>query len=244
MRRCSLRSIVVTTVLACALWIPALPGAPTLRDAHAARAAASPVASFAYVSIWYAHIYIGDTQHIQLQARDHVKHGIWVIVHFSSSLVYAYYESTDANGFWSKEFTVPTDSLGAHSAEATVTFQLWYGNTTAKDFLPFTPLVPPATYESIVSTVSNFSIAVGKGDDPKAKSYLTDGALTQANSTSVLQTLGLPERPTVYLYNIQSYTDLNASVRMTYYVLGVPYHDQFEMVQSGGWKISQITPVQ
>jgi hypothetical protein len=242
MRRLLARTLVIPAILTFGLWIAPDLGARMPPDAHAS-AAASPVAAFSYVSIWYSHIYLGDAQHIQIQARDHVKQGIWIHVHFASSLVYAYYESTDAQGFWSKEFAVPTDSIGAHSAEATVTFQLWYGDTTAKDFLPFTPLVPTTTYQSIVSAISNFSVAVGKGDDAKAKSYLTDGALTQANSTSVLQTLGLPGRPAVYLYNIQSYTNQNASAHMTYYVANVPYGDQFEMVQSGGWKISQITPV-
>jgi hypothetical protein len=220
-----------------------VPGVHVTQDARAATSAASPAAAFSYTSVWYPHIYVGDKQHLQLQARDHVGQGIWVIVHFASSLQYAYYENTDSHGFWSKEFSVPTDSIGAHSPEAVVTFQLWYGDSTAKDFHTFSALVPPATVDAIVSTVSNFSVAVGKGNDAKAKSYLTDGALSQANATSVLQVLGLPGRPAAYLYNIQSYTDLNASVRMTYYVGSVPYGDQFQMVQSGGWKISEITPV-
>jgi hypothetical protein len=205
--------------------------------------AADPAAVFSYTSVWYPNIYIGDTQHIQLQARDHVKQGIWVIIHFASSLQYAYYESTDSNGFWSKEFAVPADSVGPHSAEAVVTLQLWYGDTTAKDFQKFSPLVPPATYDSIVSTISNFSVAVGKGDDAKARSYLTGAALSEANATSVLQTLGLPGRPSTYLYHIQSYTDLEASAKMTYYVSGVPHYDQFKVVHSGGWKIGEITPL-
>ena len=240
--RCAL-SFVVLVVLVCTLGGSVIPSMYVTQDARAAPPAASPVAAYSYTSVWYAHIYIGDKQHIQLQARDHVKQGIWVIVHFASSVVYGYYESTDSHGFWSKEFAVPTDSIGVHSPEAVVTFQLWYGNTTAKDFLTFSALVPPKTVDAIVSTVSNFSVAVGKGDDTTAKSYLTDGALSQANATSVLQVLGLPGRPALYLYNVQSYTDLDASVRMTYYVGNVPYGDQFQLVNSGGWKISQITPV-
>jgi hypothetical protein len=220
-----------------------MPRVHAAQGIHAATSATSPSAQFSYTSVWYAHIYIGDNQHIQIQAKEHAKQGIWVIVRFASSVQYAYYEGTDSNGFWSKEFAVPQDSIGVHSPEAVVTFQLWYGNTTAKDFLTFNALVPPKTFDAIVSTVSNFSVAVGKGDDAKAKSYLTEGALSQANATSVLQVLGLPGRPATYLYNVQSYTDLDASVRMTYYVGGVPYGDQFQLIQSGGWKISEITPV-
>jgi hypothetical protein len=226
-----------------ALGSTALPGSHGPQNAHASAAAQSPSAGFSYASIWYAHIYIGDAQHIQLQARDHVKHGIWVIVNFASSLKYAYYESTDANGFWSKEFAVPADSIGAHSAEAVVTFQLWYGDTTSKDFLSFTPLVRPQTLDAIVSTISGFSVAVGKGEDATAKGYLTGDALSEANEGSVLQVLGLPGRPSVYLYNVLSYTDLEASAKVTYKVSGTDYVDQFQMVYSGGWKISEISPV-
>jgi hypothetical protein len=242
-------ALTVIMVCASAPWNPAAPqvhAAPGVRPAqvrHGAVPAPDPAAAFAYTSVWYANIYVGDVEHLQLEARDQVKHGIWVFVYFSSSLQYKYYESTDAKGFWSKEFHIPTDSVGAHSAEAVVTFQLWYGDTTAKDFKTFVVLIPPATYEALVATVTNFSVAVGQGNDATAKTYLSDGALSQANATSVLQVLGLPDRPSRYLYNIQSHTDLNASVRMTYYVGNTAYDDQFELTRSGEWYITQITPV-
>lgn len=236
-------SLAIIASVNCAAWTSAPSTVHAAQGAHTQQAAGDPAAAFSYTSVWYSKIYIGDTQHIQIQARDHVKQGIWVIIHFASSLQSAYYESTDANGFWSKEFAVPEDSVGVHSADAVVTFQLWYGETTAKDFQTFTPLVPPSVYEGIVSTVSNFSVAVGSGDDAKAKSYLTGAALSEANQTSVLQTLGLPGRPAVYVYLVQSYTDIEASVKMTYHVSGTPYYDQFELVKSGSWKISEITPV-
>lgn len=93
--------------------------------------------SFSYVSVWYHIIRIGTIEHLQVQAKGHNSHGIWVHVIFGSGAHLDYYENTDNNGFWQKDFRIPRNSNSRYSRQAVVTFQLWKGSATAKTFDTF-----------------------------------------------------------------------------------------------------------
>jgi hypothetical protein len=94
-------------------------------------------AEFSYVSVWYSNIHIGDMQHVQIQAKVQSKQGIWTLVQFATGRQLAYYEETNAKGFWQKDFAVPSDTISHYTPQAIVTFQLWKGNTTAQRFERF-----------------------------------------------------------------------------------------------------------
>jgi hypothetical protein len=94
-------------------------------------------ARFSYVSVWYHFIRVGTRETIVVQAKKHVQHGIWATVRFPSGLYFAYYTNTDKHGFWSTSFTVPKNARGKYTNEATVTFHLWYRNTTTKSYATF-----------------------------------------------------------------------------------------------------------
>jgi len=97
----------------------------------------NPVVGFKYVSIWYHQVRRGTFEHLEVQAKKSVKHGIWVHVYFPTGIHYDYYTETDDTGHWVKEFNIPSDSVSKYSNEAVVTFQLWKGKTTGKNFATF-----------------------------------------------------------------------------------------------------------
>jgi len=97
----------------------------------------APVVGFKYVSIWYHQVRRGTFEHLEVQAKKSVKHGIWVHVYFPTGIHYDYYTETDDTGHWVKEFNIPADSVSKYSNEVVVTFQLWKGKTTGKNFATF-----------------------------------------------------------------------------------------------------------
>lgn len=109
---------------------------PTATPAPTSRPSV-PIAAFSYVSVWYHAIHQGDLEHLQAQAKHHSQHGIWVIVHFATGKTISYYTNTDKHGFWQASFRVPGGTISSYSSEAVVTFQLWKGKSTAKDFDTF-----------------------------------------------------------------------------------------------------------
>lgn len=96
-----------------------------------------PATSFSYVSVWYHIIHQGDTEHIQVQAKKHNQHGIWAIVYFAGGQHIAYYTNTDNNGFWQADFKIPSGVITRFSGQAVVTFQLWKGKATTKNWETF-----------------------------------------------------------------------------------------------------------
>jgi hypothetical protein len=95
------------------------------------------VLGFGYVSVWYHFINVGHKQHLQVQAKSHSKHGIWVTVQFPSGLTKRWYTQTDNHGLWKTDFVIPGGSTSKKSNRALVTFQLWKGKRTAKTFSSF-----------------------------------------------------------------------------------------------------------
>ncbi|MGH2443083.1 MAG: hypothetical protein ACRDFX_07970 [Chloroflexota bacterium] len=111
---------------------------PTPVPTHHSR---KPSTSFAYTSVWYHAIHQGDVQHLQIQAKGHRKHGIWVHVYLATGYHFDYFNNTDSHGFWARTFTVPRGkSISRFSNVASVTFQLWHGKATAMRFSTFTVL--------------------------------------------------------------------------------------------------------
>jgi len=94
-------------------------------------------AAFQYVSVWWHAVRAGTYEHVQVQARNHSIHGIWVLVYLPSGQHYYFFENTDANGLWVKEFPVPRNAISRYSHDAVITFQLWKGRTTARYFATF-----------------------------------------------------------------------------------------------------------
>jgi hypothetical protein len=106
------------------------------------RPTSKPVTTYSYISIWYHVIKVGTQETIQVQARKPNVHGLWVHVYFPSGLHYDYYVNTDTKGFWQTSFKIPpaSQSLSKYSNQAVVTFQLWKGKATNKQFDTFTIL--------------------------------------------------------------------------------------------------------
>lgn len=101
------------------------------------RRTAKKVAAFSYSSVWYHFIRIGTAEHIQVQAKSHHQQGIWAVVHFATGRLVRFYANTNNNGFWQKDFVIPNETISGYSPQAVVTFQLWYGHSTAKDWQTF-----------------------------------------------------------------------------------------------------------
>lgn len=97
-----------------------------------------PSVGFKYISLWYHTVKRGTFDHIDIQARNKVTQGIWVHVYFPSGIHYNYYENTDGLGHWTKEFNIPRNAISRYSNLGVITFQLWRGKSTAKEFLNFT----------------------------------------------------------------------------------------------------------
>jgi hypothetical protein len=93
---------------------------------------------FSYVSVWYHVISMGNSEHLQVQARPRGTFGIWTTVQFATGLAYRFYAETDRSGFWQTNFKIPHDSISKYSHQAVVTFQLWRGSRTKKTFASFT----------------------------------------------------------------------------------------------------------
>jgi hypothetical protein len=98
----------------------------------------APVVAFKWTSIWYHVVHKGTFEHIEAKATRNGTKGIWVHIIFATGLHLDYYQKTDGNGHWVKEFNIPADTISAYSNQAIVTFQLWKGKTTAKTFSTFT----------------------------------------------------------------------------------------------------------
>jgi hypothetical protein len=131
-----------STPLPTATFTPTATSTPVPTNTPVPTATATPVppqhnAAFSYVSVWYSTIHIGNTQHVQIQAKSHSKQGIWTTIQFATGKQIAYYVETDKHGFWQAEFTVPGDTISMYSAQAVVLFQLWKSNTTAQAFATF-----------------------------------------------------------------------------------------------------------
>ena len=96
-------------------------------------------AEFSYASVWYHVIHVGDIEHLQVQAKQRSKHGLWVNVIFATGFSINYFVDTDKHGFWQTSFTVPTASfsISRFTNQAVVTFQLWKGHFTTKTWETF-----------------------------------------------------------------------------------------------------------
>jgi hypothetical protein len=109
---------------------------PTSKPTHP-----KPRFGFRYVSAWYHNVRIGDTQHLQAQAKIHSKQGIWVTITFASGKKIHIWTHTQNNGFWQAEVRIPAHTIAAashpNSHRAWVTFQLWKGPLTTKMYKPF-----------------------------------------------------------------------------------------------------------
>ncbi|GAC1465148.1 MAG: hypothetical protein PVSMB7_09130 [Chloroflexota bacterium] len=92
---------------------------------------------FTFISIWYHPIRVGTTEHLVIRAKPKKQIGIWVKVYFPNHTTYAVYENTDASGQWSKAFTIPRNALSSGGGQTIVTFQLWSGKNTVKEFRQF-----------------------------------------------------------------------------------------------------------
>lgn len=93
---------------------------------------------FQYVSLWYHPVVQGQFDHLVVQGRPHRFLGIWVKINYPSGRQTAFYETTDARGHWEKDFQIRRDALSAGSGkQATITFQLWKGSQSRKNFLQF-----------------------------------------------------------------------------------------------------------
>ncbi|GAC1328219.1 MAG: hypothetical protein NVS2B16_00340 [Chloroflexota bacterium] len=99
--------------------------------------APAPRIGFKYISLWYHQVRRGTFDHLEVQARNRVAHGIWVHVYFPTGVHFNYYENTDGLGHWTKEFNIPRNSLSQYSNQAVITIQLWRAKSTAKDFITF-----------------------------------------------------------------------------------------------------------
>jgi hypothetical protein len=90
-----------------------------------------------HVGVRFKTVHVGDWDQVSLLANRKDRYGVWVHVIFSTGLHLDYYEMTDANGFWTKRFVIPADSIGAYSNQAVVTFQLVKYHRFDKSFLTF-----------------------------------------------------------------------------------------------------------
>lgn len=92
---------------------------------------------FDYVSLWYHPVHPCTSNHVQMQASMRTRMGIWAHVFFPNGAHVDWYAQTTNKGFWAANFPVPCNigsSLGNHGV---VTFQLWHGKTTVRDFVIF-----------------------------------------------------------------------------------------------------------
>jgi hypothetical protein len=93
---------------------------------------------YSYVSVSYHLIRIGTNEHVRVRANRSGTDGIWVTVQFATGLTLQWYQETDSSGFWRADFKIPKNTISTYSHQAVVTFQLWRGIHTRKNFSTFT----------------------------------------------------------------------------------------------------------
>jgi len=89
------------------------------------------------VSLWYHPVYEGAYDHLVVQGRPHRVLGIWTRIVYPNGTVQAFYEATNGQGYWAKDFQIPRGVVRARSGQSFITFQLWKGSATAKTFDTF-----------------------------------------------------------------------------------------------------------
>lgn len=92
---------------------------------------------FRYVSLWYHTVRLGTYDHLDVQGNPKTTLGIWVHIYFPNGSHLDYYQNTNSHGRWQKTFTIPGNALGANNNSVFVTFRLWHGGKSVKEFLRF-----------------------------------------------------------------------------------------------------------
>jgi hypothetical protein len=112
---------------------PASPSSTSTPGSHHHK----PGFDFRYISIWYHTLRVNTTEHIVVQSTLHTQQGIWVHVWFPSGSHFDYFKNTDSNGKWTTQFVVPRSAITPHNGNVLVTFRLWHGKKSVKQFLHF-----------------------------------------------------------------------------------------------------------
>jgi azurin len=110
---------------------PAATPTPTSLPAHHA------ALGFRYISIWYHVVRVGTYEVVVARATLHTKLGIWVHVYFPGGQGYTWYTQTSWGGKWSKKFSVPGNARTASNSQVLITFRLWHGSKSVKEFRKF-----------------------------------------------------------------------------------------------------------
>lgn len=90
-----------------------------------------------YVSLWYHPVYQGAYDHLVVQGRPRRHLGIWVHIYFPNGSRIDFYETTDGQGLWQRDFQVPLHARTRSSDQAFITVQLWKGRQSRKTFIQF-----------------------------------------------------------------------------------------------------------
>jgi hypothetical protein len=119
------------------------PAPPTATTTATATPTATPISKhhrafrFEWISVWYHTVRVGTYDVIQVQGSPHTQLGIWVHVWFPNGFHDDFYEATDNHGFWQKKFSVG-NVVSPNSNKVLVTFRLWHGSGSIKNYLNFT----------------------------------------------------------------------------------------------------------
>lgn len=92
---------------------------------------------FRYISVWYHVVAAGTYNHIEVQSTLKTQLGIWVHVYFPSGTRADFYENTDLNGLWVKQFPISMADYSATNGRVVVTFRLWHGKKSIQSFSSF-----------------------------------------------------------------------------------------------------------
>jgi hypothetical protein len=93
---------------------------------------------YRFISIWYHTVRVGTSEVVVVRATLHTKLGIWVHVFFPAGQTYVWYTKTSWGGKWSKRFAIPHNARTAANSQALITFRLWHGSKSIKEFRKFT----------------------------------------------------------------------------------------------------------
>jgi hypothetical protein len=92
---------------------------------------------YRYVSVWYHTVRVGTYNHLVVQSTLKIQLGIWVHVYFPSGQHLDFYQNTDHQGKWELQFNIPTNALAGANHSVLVTFRLWHGKSSIKQYAKF-----------------------------------------------------------------------------------------------------------
>jgi large repetitive protein len=96
-----------------------------------------PALGFRYISIWYHVARVGTYEVVIARATLRTKLGIWVHVYFPAGQGYTWYTNTSWGGKWTKKFAIPRNARTASNSQVLITFRLWHGSKSVKEFRKF-----------------------------------------------------------------------------------------------------------